>query len=147
MPCGKPAEYKYGEHTADVLVLAYGCTLEEAFKNAAVAFADLTYYTERVQPSLKKVVEVESDDLDGLLFRWIDELLYLFEAEKFAISREIDLTIEKNEIYKIRAVVYGEHYSQEKHGFTGLIVKAMTYHMMEIKQLDDYWAIQYVVDI
>jgi len=145
--CKKPAEYRYGDHTADVLIQAFGCDIEEAFKNAAIAFADLTFYSDKVDAVDKKVVEVESEDLEGLLFRWIDELLYIFEAEKFAISRKIDLTIEKGDVYKLFAIVYGEKYSQEKHGFTGLIVKAMTYHMMEIKQIEDYWLVQYVVDI
>jgi SHS2 domain-containing protein len=147
MVCRKPADYKRGEHTADVLIQAYGCTLEEAFKNAAIALGDLTYFTERVQPRVEKRVVVEYDDLEGLLFRWIDELLFLFEAEKFAWSRKIELSIKRNGGHRIDAVLYGEPYDQAKHGFTGLIVKAMTFHMMEIKQIDDYWMLQYVVDI
>jgi len=148
MPCGKPADYRYGEHTADVLIQAFGCTLEEAFVNAAIALGDLTYFTERVEPRDVKKVFVEYDDLEGLLFKWIDEILYLFDAEKFAISRKIDLKlVKKEEGYYIEALLYGEPYNQEKHGFTGLIVKAMTFHMLEIKQVDDYWILQYVVDI
>jgi SHS2 domain-containing protein len=147
MACRKPADYKRGEHTADVLIQAYGCTLEEAFKNAAIALGDLTYFTERVQPRVERRVVVEYDDLEGLLFSWIDELLYLFDAEKFALSRKIELSIKKGEGYRIDALLYGEPYDQVKHGFTGLIVKAMTFHMMEIKQIDDYWVVQYVVDI
>lgn len=147
MSCAKPTDFKYGEHTADVLVLAYGCTLDEAFKNAAVALADLTYYSQRVEPKILKTVEIEYDDLEGLLFKWIDELLYLFDGEKFAISRKIDVAISQTSGYKLKAVVYGEPYDIEKHGFTGLIVKAMTFHMMEIRKEGDYWVVQYVVDI
>jgi SHS2 domain-containing protein len=90
---------------------------------------------------------VEYDDLEGLLFSWIDELLYLFDAEKFAWSRRIELSIKKGERYWIDALLCGEPYDQVKHGFTGLIVKAMTFHLLEIKQIDDYWVVQYVVDI
>ncbi|KUO89574.1 MAG: archease [Pyrobaculum sp. OCT_11] len=147
MTCRKPAEYRYGEHTADVLIQAYGCTLEEAFINAAIALGDLTYYTQRVEPRAAREVVVEYDDLEGLLFKWIDELLYLFDAKKFAISRKIQLAIRRDGGCRIEATLHGEPYSQEKHGFTGLIVKAMTFHMLEIKQIDDYWVVQYVVDI
>ncbi|MEM1598571.1 MAG: archease [Pyrobaculum sp.] len=147
MSCAKPTDFRYGEHTADVLVLAYGCTLDEAFKNAAVALADLTYYSQRVEPRISKTVEIEYDDLEGLLFKWIDELLYLFDGEKLAISRKIDVAITQSGGYKLKAVVYGEPYDIEKHGFTGLIVKAMTFHMMEIRKEGDYWVVQYVVDI
>jgi archease family protein len=147
MACGKPTDYKYGDHVADVLIQAYGCTLEEAFINAAIALGDLTYYTQRVEPKVAREVVVEYDDLEGLLFKWIDELLYLFDAEKFAISRKMHLAIRRDGGYRIEATLYGESYDQEKHGFTGLIVKAMTFHMMEIKQIGDYWLVQYVVDI
>ncbi|ABP51382.1 MAG: archease [Pyrobaculum sp.] len=145
--CVKPADYKYGEHTADVLIEAYGCTLEEAFRNAAIAYADLTYYTERVEPRLVKSLDIEYDDLEGLLFKWIDELLYLFDAEKFAISRKIEVMIEQDGGYRLRAIIYGETYDINKHGFTGLIVKAMTFHMLEIAKVGDYWKLQFVVDI
>jgi archease family protein len=147
MACGKPTDYKYGDHVADVLIQAYGCTLEEAFINAAIALGDLTYYTQRVEPKVVREVVVEYDDLEGLLFKWIDELLYLFDAEKFAISRKMHLAIRRDGGYRIEATLYGESYDQEKHGFTGLIVKAMTFHMMEIKQIGGYWLVQYVVDI
>lgn len=147
MDCGKPGDYRYGEHTADVLITAYGCTLEEAFKNAAIALADLTYYSSKVEPRYPKRIYVEYEDLEGLLFKWVDELLYLLDGEKFAFSRQIELSIRQDDIYKLDAVVYGESYDRGKHGFTGLIVKAMTFHMLEIKRADGYWALQYVVDI
>ncbi|MGC8543476.1 MAG: archease, partial [Vulcanisaeta sp.] len=50
MQCQLPARYEYGEHTADISIIAYGCTLEEAFRNAALGVADLTYYVNRVEP-------------------------------------------------------------------------------------------------
>ena len=146
MACVKPADYQYGEHTADILIMAYGCTLEEAFKNAAVGMADITYYSDRVEPRHEKVVELEGDDLESLLFAWISEVLYLFDGEKFAISRYISMEISGGGPYKLKASIRGEKYDVEKHGFKGVIVKAMTYNMMEIKH-NNYWYIQFVVDI
>ncbi|MEZ0248851.1 MAG: archease [Thermoproteus sp.] len=146
MSCSKPAEYRYGEHTADVLIVAYGCTLGEAFKNAAIATADVTYYTERVRPAEIKTVELEHDDLEGLLFSWISEVLYLFDGEKFAISRDISVDVSGGGPYRLVASIRGEKYDVDRHGFKGLIVKAMTYNMMEIRR-DGYWSLQFVVDI
>ena len=80
LPCGAPTRYEYGEHTADILVIAYGCTLEEAFKNAALGVANLTYYTDRVEPREYVEVKVDGDDLEQLLFNWIDEFIYLFDG-------------------------------------------------------------------
>ncbi|KUO94313.1 MAG: archease [Vulcanisaeta sp. CIS_19] len=148
LPCGAPTRYEYGEHTADILVIAYGCTLEEAFKNAALGVANLTYYTDRVE--LREYVEakVDGDDLEQLLFNWIDEFIYLFDGKKFAYGDYFrNIAIEGNGPYTAKALVGGEHFDINKHGYRGLIVKAMTYNMMSIKQENNYWKLQFVVDI
>jgi len=148
LPCGAPTRYEYGEHTADVLVIAYGCTLEEAFKNAALGVANLTYYIDRVEPRDYVEVEVHGDDMEQLLFNWIDEFIYLFDGRKFAYGDYFrEVKIEGGGPYTAKAVVGGEHYDVKKHGYRGLIVKAMTYNMMSIAKEGDHWRVQFVVDI
>lgn len=129
-------------------MIAYGCTLEEAFKNAALGVAGLTYYIDRVEPREFVEVNVGGEDLEQLLFNWIDEFIYLFDGRKFAYGDYFrEVSIEGNGPYRIRAVVGGEHFDINKHGYRGLIVKAMTYNMMEIKRADNYWRLTFVVDI
>ncbi len=147
--CKIEKPFEYAEHTADVMMIAYGCTLEEAFTNAAYAFANFIYDISKVEPKQRVAIQVSGVDLEQLLFNWIDELLYRLDAENFAISKIEELRIEKtNDEYTLTAVILGEPYDKSKHGFKGTIVKAMTYHMMEIRQLENgIWRIQYVVDI
>lgn len=148
MNCEIRIPYEYGEHTADISIIAYGCTLEEAFKNAALGVANLTYYTEKVEDEEYVDVNVSGDDLEQLLFNWIDEFIYLFDGKKFAYGNYFRyIIISGNGPYEIKASVGGEHYDINKHGYRGLIVKAMTYNMMEIKKLDNYWRLVFVVDI
>ena len=148
MQCQLPTRYEYGEHTADIAVIAYGCTLEEAFANAALGVANLTYYTDRVEAREFIEVNVEGEDLEQLLFNWIDEFIYLFDGRKFAYGDYFrDVRIEGNGPYRARAVVGGEHFDVNKHGYRGLIVKAMTYNMMEIRKVNNYWRLTFVVDI
>jgi len=148
MGCSLPVRYEYGEHTADVSVIAYGCTIEEAFKNSALAVADLTYDIGRVEPRRYVEVNVEGIDAEDLLFNWIDEFLYLFDGRKFAYGDHFkEISVEIGAVNRARALVGGEDYEPSKHTYRGLIVKAMTYHMMEIRRIDDYWRIQFVVDI
>ncbi|ADY01322.1 MAG: archease [Vulcanisaeta sp.] len=148
MQCQLPTKYEYGEHTADVAVIAYGCTLEEAFKNAALGVAGLTYYIDRVEPREFIEVSIEGDDLEQLLFNWIDEFIYLFDGRKFAYGDYFrEISIEGNGPYRVRATVGGEHFDINKHGYRGLIVKAMTYNMMEIRKANNYWRLTFVVDI
>lgn len=148
MACAKPADFIYGEHTADVLIKSFGCSLEEAFINAAIATANLTYYVERVEPNLAREVALEHDDLEGLLFSWIGEVLYLIDGEKFALGKKMRLKISGEGPYELIGELFGERYDGGKHGFKGLIVKAMTYNMMEIGRGErGYWKLQFVVDV
>ncbi|CCC82149.1 archease [Thermoproteus tenax] len=146
MACRKPADYLYGEHTADILIRAYGCTLDEAFKNAAIGTVEIMYDTSAVTPAKGVEVRLEHDDLEGLLFAWISEILYLFDGEKFAIGRHMDLEVGGDGPYVLAATLRGERYDVDKHRFKGLIVKAMTYNMMKIAK-NEFWELQFVVDI
>ncbi len=147
MECKVERPYEYGEHTADILVIAYGCTLEESFINSALAVMDIMYHVERVSPEDVREVAIEADDLEQLLFKWIDEVLYLFDGEKFAPSRNAELSLARDEVYSLKARIYGERYDVGRHGFKGTIVKAMTYHEMSIERLGDVWRVKFVVDI
>jgi len=146
--CRIEKPFEYAEHTADVMIVAYGCTLEEAFANAAYGFANFIYDVSKVEPKKMIEIEVRGIDLEQLLFNWIDELLYRLDAENFALGKIEKLEIKKeNDEYVLRARVWGEDYDKNKHGFKGTIIKAMTYHMMKIEKTDSVWRIQYVVDI
>ncbi len=146
--CKVEKPFEYAEHTADVMIVAYGCTLEEAFKNAAYGFAEFIYDTSKVEKKKCIEINIEGIDLEQLLFNWIDELLYRLDAENFAISSIEDLNISNVEDrYILKATICGEDYDKNKHGFKGTIIKAMTYHMMKIEKQDSLWRVQYVVDI
>ncbi len=147
MGCKVERPYEYGEHTADILIVAYGCTLEESFINSALAVMDVMYHVERVEARETREIAIEADDMEQLLFKWIDDVLYLFDGEKFAPSRHMELALVHNGACKLRAVIHGERYDIERHGFRGTIVKAMTYHEMSIERRGDVWRVQFVVDV
>lgn len=138
--------FEYGDHTADILVIAYGRSLSEAFKNAALGVLNIIYDTSRVDPIDKVDVEVDGYDLEQLLFNWIDEVIYWFDGRKMAIGDIVINELNENEP-KIKATLLGEHYDLGKHGFKGTIVKAMTYNMMSIERINSEFKVQFVVDI
>lgn len=138
--------FEYGDHTADILVIAYGSTLSEAFRNMALGVLNIMYDTSKVSLVEKVETEVNGMDLEQLLFNWIDEILYWFDGRKMAIGDVSIIEFDQSN-YRIRAHLIGEHYSIEKHGFRGTIVKAVTYNMMSIEKIGDLYKIQLVVDI
>jgi len=69
------------EHTADIGINAYGKTLTEAFANAAYGMFSIIAELESVREAESRRVEVSADDIEGLLFEWLNSLLYYFDVE------------------------------------------------------------------
>jgi len=88
--------------TADVCFLAYGKSLNELFENSALAMFNVITNTEQVKPKVKRGVEVKGEDLQSLMFNWLNELLFYSGAENLAFSKfevkidEKDLDLEAN---------------------------------------------------
>ena len=139
--------FRFLEHTADVLIEAYGSTLEEAFENAAIAVFEVITDTGKVEPREERRVAVEGTDLENLLYRWIEELLILHDAEGLVVSRARVYRIEGGDgEYRLEASVWGEPFDESRHEHR-TIVKAMTYAQLSIQRRNGTWVLRFVVDI
>ncbi|XP_058823787.1 protein archease-like [Topomyia yanbarensis] len=127
-------KYEYLDHTADVQLHAWGETLKEAFEQCGMAM--FGYMTELSTVDIKTCYEIKTDptdDIDNLLFRFLDELLFLFSAEPFLIVKKLEITKFDMENFYIECRCYGEEFDLEKHP-QGTEVKAITYSAMQIYQ-------------
>jgi SHS2 domain-containing protein len=116
------------EHTADAGLKAYGRTLAEAYANAAYGMFSIIAELDNVEEKVSRRVEVDGDDAEGLLFEWLNSLLYYFDVETLLFKR-FDITdfAEKH----LAAKCYGEPYDAARHQLkTG--VKSATYHRLEV---------------
>ena len=116
------------EHTADVGLIAYGGTLAEAFANAAYGMFSIITELYVVQETESRRVEISEEDWEGLLFEWLNNLIYLFDVEMLIFKRFdiIDLGG-----CRLKATCHGEKYDPSRHHLkTG--VKSATYHMLEV---------------
>ena len=140
----KPFEHL--EHTADILIVSRGSSLEEAFANAAKAVFEVITDTSRVEPRKCVDVEVKGMDIGNLLYLWIDRLLYYFDAEGLVFSRFKVNVAEEGGGYLLKGEACGEEFDPEKHEYR-TIVKAMTYAQMNIEREEGVWSLKFVVDI
>ncbi|XP_055609817.1 protein archease-like [Uranotaenia lowii] len=133
-----PAQkYEYLDHTADVQLHAWGETLKEAFEQCGMAM--FGYMTELETVDISKCFEIKTeptDDLENLLFRFLDELLFLFSAEPYLICKKLEITKFDLENFCIECRCYGEEFDLKKHP-QGTEVKAITYSAMQINQMPD----------
>jgi SHS2 domain-containing protein len=116
------------EHTADTGLKAYGKTLAEAFANAAYGMFSIIAELDPVKEVESRRVEVSADDIESLLFEWLNSLLYYFDVEGLIFKRfEIKEFGEK----RLAADCSGEKYDPARHQVK-LGVKSATYHMLEV---------------
>ncbi len=121
-------DFEIVNHTADVGIIAYGADMNEAFANAAKALFSLITELDDVEEVLHRDIELTAPDQESLLVGWLNELIYLFDAENIIFKR-FDITQLSQTHLKARS--YGHKVDSSKHKLkTG--VKAATYHMLKI---------------
>ncbi len=138
--------YEYLDHTSDVYVHSKAGTLAGIFEDAAKATFEVMLDTASVREATAVEASIKADDFEQLLYVWVDHLLYLFDAESFAVSRAEVAISSKAGPASLQARIYGEPYDPQRHG-QRVAVKAMTYSLMRISRTDGGWEAYFVVDI
>ena len=139
--------FEWVEHPSDIGFRAYGRNLAEAFENASLALFEVMVDTSQVRPLKEVSIELEAEDEGALLYDWLDRFLYFRDAQGLVMSKfKVDELTRCNHGFKIKARVWGEPFDPNRHD-ARTAVKAMTYHMMEIKIEKDKCMVQAVVDI
>ncbi len=125
------SKVKFFPHTADIEFEVYGNSMEQAFENAASAVANIIANIKKVGKKIRKEISIESEDLLSLLYDFLEQLLVLHDSENLVFSKIKVDSIQRNNGYALNAEFFGEDYDEKKHG-TGTVVKAITYHSMDV---------------
>uniref|UniRef100_A0A6M2DIP8 Archease domain-containing protein n=1 Tax=Xenopsylla cheopis TaxID=163159 RepID=A0A6M2DIP8_XENCH len=126
-------KYEYLDHTADVQLHAWGDSLKEAFEQCGVSMFGYMTSDDLKSVEIKQCHEIEAhgDDLEGLLYHFLDELLFLFSAEPYLICSKLEIYEFDENDFTIKCRCYGEEFTIGKHP-QGTEVKAITYSAMQI---------------
>lgn len=120
--------YRLIEHTADIGLIAYGRTLAEAFANAAYGMFSIIADLRTVKESESRQLVTSEKDTEGLLFDWLNSLLYFFDVEMLLFKR---FDIIDFDGHRLKAICYGEKYDPARHHLK-MGVKSATYHMLKV---------------
>ena len=117
------------DHPADLGIEAWGDTLSEAFENAAAGLIAVILDPEHVVARESRDLCLSGVDREHLLVRWLSEVLYLYDGERF-VPKEFSISeLGQN---TLRARLRGEEYSPTVH-VARMDVKAITYHQLELE--------------
>jgi SHS2 domain-containing protein len=131
------------EHTADIGFEAFGATQREVFANAARALTYLMVDLEAILPREELSLRVEASDMPALLVNWLSEVLYRFDAEGRLFR---DFKFDELTEHSLAAMARGEKFDRRRHQVK-LLVKAVTYHQLELRETEGGWRAQVYVDI
>lgn len=115
------------DHTADMMVKAFGRTLEECFGNAAYALFDQTVDLSNVGTDEIREIRVSGDDDEDRLYSFLSEMLFVEDAENL-ILKDFDVRFDEDDVV---CTARGETLDRSRHRLRSE-VKAVTYHMMAI---------------
>ena len=120
--------YTIIDHTADIGVEASGKNLEETFENLALGMFAIITDESVIENEIKKEILLPRDsDTEQLVIDWLSELLYLSDISGLVFGKfQVELSDQ------LKAQVWGEPYSRDKHGY-GAEIKAVTYHLLSVK--------------
>jgi len=123
--------YRYLDHMTDAFIEVTGNTIDEAFENAAISVVDTILDSKTVENKEIRKIEIKANDLKGLLYSWLEEIIILTITDGF-VGRTFNVKITQDDTYHLLAKISGEEINFEKHHFK-MEIKAPTYHLMEIK--------------
>ena len=140
--------FRFLPHTADVKFQAMGRTVENCFEHAALAMTAVMLKGSFQGRSRKQSLHVRAKDYEGLLYRFLEELIYLLDTQNFIVEK-CKLSIEEQlGNFSLKGVLHGRKASKQE---LSIIVKAATYHEMFVKQniVDGkkQWISQVVLDV
>ncbi len=130
--------HRFLEHTADAFLEAKARAFPAAVRDAMEGTFGLIGKGKKEEESFG--ISVSSDELPGLVVRLLEKLVVECELRKISPVR-VEVLEADEEKKKVRAKIYGEKKVPKN------IIKAVTYHMLEVKREKAHWIIRVLFDI
>ena len=135
--------YQIIDHTADLGIVVKGVDVKDVFVRAAYAMTDLMVKADMSKKGTRRKIFVEGGDFPDLMVRWLGEILYLFNGEHLLVSAIEMSSISPSRLRSTLTVapLRKGHYEILRE------IKAVTYHQISVKRLDDEWEARIIFDI
>jgi SHS2 domain-containing protein len=142
-----PFHYLEDVSTADIAFEATGRDLPELFKSAADATMNVMIENlDTIEPRETRRIELQNDEIDMLLFDFLQELIYFKDADRLLLRAREAKIDEKGEHYFLNATAAGEKLDPERHQQRA-DVKAVTLHGFSVEKENDGWKASVILDI
>jgi SHS2 domain-containing protein len=132
--------------TSDLSFVARGASLEEVFGSAAAALLAATVEEpEAVRDVVRRRVALSEPDLELLMLRFLDELIFLRDAEELLL-RVVSLRVTLDNGAQLEAELGGERIDRSRHALA-TDVKAATAHALRVAPEGGRWVATVTLDV
>src|SRR4029453_16424966 len=141
--------YKYLEDvgTADIAFEAKGRDLPELFTPAADATMNVMIENlDTIEPRETRRIELKNDEIDMLLFDFLQELIYFKNADRLLLRVDEIRIDERDGAYSLKAITAGEQLDAGRHQQRA-DVKAVTLHDFRVEKTAGGWKAVAILDI
>lgn len=133
--------------TADVAFEAWGGTQEELFiSSAAALLRTMAEAPEQVERRQELTIRLEHEELDLLLFSFLQELIFYKDARRLLLHADQVRIEEREGTFILESVVSGERIDVTRHRLL-VDVKAVTLHRFQVGYKDNVWNADVVLDV
>ena len=132
---------------ADACFDLFGNSLEELFYAGFLALMETSVEIHTIKEKVNKNISLEYQTLEQLLFGFLEELIFLKDAD-LLIFKTCELSVKQNSetsSYILSANLKGQEIDDEVSTITD--VKAITFYQFYVKQTDNGWEARVTFDL
>lgn len=133
--------------TADIAFKIWSPTIEGLFVDAADAMMSVMIRDlESIKDNFQFTFKQYDSSIETLLFNLLQELIFIKDSRRI-LCRLKDISLKQSgELTFLSSTLYGEHIDITRHELL-VDVKAVTYHKFFVKNENDEWESQIILDI
>jgi SHS2 domain-containing protein len=142
-----PYRFVEDEATADVCFEAWAEDLPTVFRDAGDAVVNVMIENiEDINPREQRRIQLQNDQLDLLLFNFLEQIVYYKDAEQLLL-RMGDVRVDRARGgWEVLATASGERLDPARH-HQSVDVKAVTLHHFGLVRTDGEWRAHVILDI
>jgi len=137
--------YKFIDHTADIAFEVSADSYEELFTASAEAWKEAVLENPQINGKEERKIIIKEDSLEELLVSFLNELNFLFLSKKWIFNSIKNISVKNNGVWKLNSVLLGEPLLKEH--IIKSEIKAVTFHQMDIKKINNNFTTRIVFDI
>jgi len=135
--------YDFFDHAADVGIRIEASSCASLFATAGRAVMDWIGRPPGSDELCRRAVQLRAEDLEELMVRWLQELIYEFQHRHSYTERAENLDVATG---SLSATLVGRSWDESCHG-SYREVKAVTYHQLKIVCQEGLWRASIILDV